>query len=87
MGRLFNRRPDLKTEPSLRPYHLLALLPVLGIFGGVPLANRGRPFVLGMPFLLFWIVSCVLLTSAVMALIGALDRERSAAGPERRKPR
>ena len=87
MGRLFNGRPNLKTPPRLRPYHLLALLPALGIFGGVPLANRVRPFVLGMPFLLFWIVACVVLTSAVMALIGALDREGSAAGPERRKPR
>jgi hypothetical protein len=57
-----------------RPYHALALLPALLLLGGVPLANRVRPFVLGLPFLLAWIVGCVLLTALVMALIAHLDR-------------
>jgi len=60
----------------LRPYHLLALLPPLALLAGIPFANRVRPYVLGLPFLLFWIVACVLATSAVMALLGALDRAR-----------
>ncbi|HVP40091.1 MAG TPA: DUF3311 domain-containing protein [Candidatus Saccharimonadales bacterium] len=57
-----------------RLYRWLALLPALAILVGVPFANRVRPYVLGLPFLMFWILACVLLTSAVMAGIGALDR-------------
>jgi hypothetical protein len=61
-----------------RPYHWLALLPALGILVGVPLANRVRPYVLGLPFLLFWILCCVVLTSVVMAAIAALDHRHAA---------
>jgi 4-hydroxybenzoate polyprenyltransferase len=63
---------------STRPWRWLALLPPLALLVGAPLANRVHPYVLGLPFLLFWIVACVLLTSAVMAFIGALDRRRDA---------
>jgi hypothetical protein len=51
----------------------LAAAPGLLILGGVPFANRVHRLVLGMPFLLLWMVGCVLLTSATMALIGSLD--------------
>jgi len=60
----------------LRAYHLLAALPALGMLGGVPFANRVHALVLGMPFLLLWIVLWVLATSACMALLYALDRRR-----------
>ena len=66
-----------------RPYHALALLPAAALLIGVPLLNRVRPFLLGLPFLLGWIVGCVLLTALVMGLIGRWDR---AAGPESRPP-
>ena len=71
---------------SARPYRWLAALPALGVLCGVPLANRVRPFVLGLPFLLFWILACVLLTSAVMAAVYALDRRRDADGPPPAEP-
>jgi len=67
-----------------RAYRLLGLLPPIAVLAGVPLANRVHRYVLGMPFLLFFIVACVLLTSAVMALVGALERRddaRAAAAP------
>jgi hypothetical protein len=74
----------------LRPHHALAVLPSLGIFVGVPIANRVHAYVLGLPFLLAWIVGCVLLTSAVMATIGAIDRRivarESAGRHEERRP-
>jgi hypothetical protein len=57
-------------------YRALAALPATAILFGVPFANQVRGYVLGMPFLLFWIVACVLLTSVVMAVVGALDRRR-----------
>lgn len=46
----------------------------MGILGGVIFANRVEPFVLGMPFLLFWIVLWVVLTSGmVFSLASGLD--------------
>ncbi len=75
----------MKSTPA---YRWLALVPPLAILAGVPFANRVHRYVLGLPFLLFWIVVCVLLTSAVLALIEARDRRRAdsapPAAPERR---
>lgn len=51
---------------------------------GVPFANRVDRLVLGLPFLLDWIVGCVLLTAVVMALISAFDKRyegRQASAP------
>jgi hypothetical protein len=58
---------------TVRRHHLLALAPVVGILGAPWFANRVEPRVLGMPFLLAWIVAWVILASAVMAIIGAID--------------
>jgi len=69
----------------VRWYRWLALVPAIGMLGGVPFANRVRPYVFGLPFLLFWVTAWVVLTSAIMWLIYALDRarERNAAGDPR----
>jgi hypothetical protein len=61
-----------------RPYRWLALLPALGILIGIPFANRVHAYVVGLPFLLFWIVAWVVITSALMAVIESLDRRRDA---------
>jgi 4-hydroxybenzoate polyprenyltransferase len=61
-----------------RGYRWLALIPALGILFGVPFANQVHRYVLGLPFLLAWILACVLLTSALMAVIEELDRRRDA---------
>ena len=53
--------------------HVLAALPFFGILVGTVFANRVEPFVLGMPFILFWIVIWVLLTSVIMAVVYRLD--------------
>jgi hypothetical protein len=57
----------------LRSYHWLAAIPPLAMLAGVPFANRVHKLVLGLPFLLFWIVGCVVLASACMALLYHLD--------------
>ena len=57
----------------MRLSYLLGALPFLGILGGVIFANRVEPFVLGMPFILFWIVLWVVLTSVIMAIVYQLD--------------
>ena len=63
----------------MRRYRWLALVPAIGMLGGVPFANRVEPYVLGLPFLLFWITLWVVLTSAIMGLILVLDRARDRA--------
>ncbi len=57
----------------MRPLYLLAVLPFLGLLGGIPFVNRVTPFVLGLPFILFWIVVWVVLTSVIMWIIYSLD--------------
>ena len=43
--------------------HALSALPFLGILVGIFFANRTEPFVLGLPFALFWVTLWVLLTA------------------------
>jgi len=64
-----------------RPYRWLALLPTAGLLIGVPLLNGVHRSVMGLPLLLVWIVGCVLSTSVVMAVIGALDRRHERESP------
>jgi hypothetical protein len=59
----------------------LAVIPGLLILVGVPFANRVHGLLLGMPFLLVWIVGSVVLTSPIMALVGALDAKHAARSP------
>lgn len=57
----------------MKPVYLLAVVPFLGILGGIVFANRVEPYVFGLPFILFWIVLWVILTSGIMAIIYRLD--------------
>ena len=57
-------------------YRLAALIPTIGLLAGIPFANRVEPYVLGLPFLLFWIVGWVVATSVIMGIIWSLDRRR-----------
>ncbi len=57
----------------MRPVYWLGVLPFVGILGGIGFANRVEPFVLGMPFILFWIVLWVVLTSVIMGVIYRFD--------------
>jgi xanthosine utilization system XapX-like protein len=51
----------------------LAVLPFIGILLGIPFVNRVEPLVLGMPFVLAWIVLWVILISVIMGVIYRLD--------------
>ncbi|MBS2968750.1 DUF3311 domain-containing protein [Metabacillus sp. KIGAM252] len=57
----------------MKPLYLLAIFPVIGFFGGLSFANRVEPYVLGLPFLFFWIILWVALTSVIMAVIYRFD--------------
>ena len=66
---------------------VLAALPFVGILFGVAFVNRVEPLVLGMPFVLAWIVMWVVLSSIIMAIIYRLDpsnRQLVAEGEEAR---
>jgi hypothetical protein len=62
----------------VRRYRWLAAIPTIGMLGGIPMANRVRPYVFGLPFLLAWIVGWVIITSAIMAVIYRLDQQHDA---------
>ncbi len=47
---------------------LVALVPAVALVAGLPFANRIEPIVLGLPFLLAWILGWVLLTPLFLAL-------------------
>jgi hypothetical protein len=57
--------------------HALSALPFLGILVGIFFANSVTPYVLGLPFALFWVTLWVVLAAAIMAVVYHLDhRER-----------
>ncbi len=56
----------------------LAIIPFVGMFAGPILHNSVTPFILGMPFILAWIVLWVLIASGTMATIYFLDSMRNA---------
>ena len=63
--------------PGTSPWPLvLALVPASALTLGIPFANRLEPRVLGLPFLLAWIVGWILLTPPIMAAVHWLDRRR-----------
>lgn len=66
----------------MRLSYWLAALPILGILVGIFFANRIHPFVLGMPFLMFWIVLWVVLTSVFMFVVYKLDPSNHGGDPE-----
>jgi len=66
--------PPVGQASRWRRYHLLALLPALGMLGGLPFANRVHPLVFGLPFLMAWLVGWVVATAGIMAWILRLDR-------------
>lgn len=75
--------PDASTRPGRSPGLIfrvaLATLPWIAMLVCIPFVNRVHPFILGMPFLLFWIVASVVLTSVCMATIYFTD-------PQNRRP-
>jgi divalent metal cation (Fe/Co/Zn/Cd) transporter len=59
----------------------LAIVPFLGMFAGPIFHDSVTPFILGMPFILGWIVLWVLLSSAIMAVIYYFDPVRGGDEP------
>ncbi|OIK13029.1 hypothetical protein BIV60_15235 [Bacillus sp. MUM 116] len=52
---------------------LLSLLPFLGMLGFLPIVNKVEPYVFGLPFVFFWVIVWVILTSVILAIVYKLD--------------
>jgi hypothetical protein len=69
----------------MKVQHVLAAIPFVGILVGMFFANSVEPYVLGLPFAMFWVVMWVVLSAGLMAVVYRLDaRDRARAGGERR---
>jgi hypothetical protein len=54
-------------------FRFMAALPFIGILLGVPFVNQVEPLILGMPFVLGWIVIWIVLSAIIMGIIYRLD--------------
>ncbi|MFS0783282.1 DUF3311 domain-containing protein [Bacillus sp. 1P06AnD] len=52
---------------------LLIAVPFIGYLGFLPWANRIDPYVLGMPFSLFWLVLWMVLSPIILLVIYRFD--------------
>lgn len=53
--------------------YILTFIPFIGILGFLPFVNRVEPFVIGMPFNMFWMALWVVLTSVILGIMYKLD--------------
>ena len=58
----------------------LAFIPALALVAGLPFVNRLEPVVLGLPFLLAWILGWVLATPLFLAAAYALTSRDAGSG-------
>ncbi|SDM72990.1 Protein of unknown function [Fictibacillus solisalsi] len=59
----------------MKSVKLLLFVPFIGLLGFIPAANRIEPYVFGLPFLLFYIVFWMVLSSILLTVIYKLDPE------------
>lgn len=52
---------------------VLSLIPFIWTIGLLPLANRVKPFVLGLPFLAFWLVAGIIVAFLCIKALYAID--------------
>ncbi|AKO93559.1 DUF3311 domain-containing protein [Priestia filamentosa] len=57
----------------MRKIYLLSLVPFIAILGFLPFVNRIEPFVLGLPFNMFWMALWTALTSVILGIMYKLD--------------
>ena len=54
---------------------ILGAIPFITLVFALPLVNRVEPVILGLPFLLFWIISWVILTPLILFLAYRLEKK------------
>jgi len=69
----------------MKVQHVIAGLPFVGILAGMFFVNSVEPYVLGLPFAMFWVVMWVVVSAALMAIVYRLDtRDRARERGDRR---
>lgn len=58
----------------------LALIPVLALLVGPFFLNHTRPFIFGLPFLMFWVSAWAIIAAAAMGGVYWLDPRRKTYG-------
>jgi len=53
--------------------HLLCLLPFIGMLVLMPFVNTVKPYVFGLPFVFFWTVMWVVITSIILWIVYRID--------------
>lgn len=64
----------IDSRPHRRPHLLWLLAPFVLYLGALPLVNRVRPVVFGVPFLFLWLLVATLLTPLCVWLAHRGDR-------------
>lgn len=54
---------------------ILGAVPFITLVFALPLVNRIEPIILGLPFLLFWILSWVILTPFILFIAYLLEKK------------
>jgi hypothetical protein len=54
---------------------ILGAIPFITLVFALPLVNRIEPIILGLPFLLFWILSWVVLTPFILLIAYTVERK------------
>ena len=57
---------------------LIAAIPFITLVFALPLVNRIYPLILGLPFILFWILSWVILTPLILFIAYTLEKKFNA---------
>jgi len=61
---------------------ILGAIPFVTLVFALPLVNRIKPVILGLPFILFWILCWVILTPLILFIAYILERKINKNGEE-----
>ncbi|WP_050614095.1 DUF3311 domain-containing protein [Bacillus testis] len=64
----------------MKAIKLLVLVPFIGYLGFLPWANTIEPYVLGMPFFLFWLLLWMVLSPVLIGIVYVLDPDNKKGG-------
>ena len=67
----------------MKVQHMIAAVPFAAILGGMFFANSVEPYVLGLPFAMFWVVLWVVVSAGLMAVVYRLDARERRRGEQR----
>ena len=66
---------EVEMKKGTRIALILGAIPFITMVFALPLVNRIEPIILGLPFLLFWLLAWVVLTPFILALAYKLEKK------------